>query len=108
MALRADRLKDLRELRELTQEELADRSGVTLRSIQRYEAGENPKSVQIIQQLAQALDTTTLFLTGESSQADPNLVWADLTAEEQALILALRKRQASEAIQAFAALSKDI
>lgn len=50
------RLKEIREQKNLTQEELAESSGISVRTIQRIEAGTQPKG-HTLRVLAKALDT---------------------------------------------------
>ena len=39
--MRVDRLRDMRKQRQLSQQDIADRTGISMRMVQRYEAGEN-------------------------------------------------------------------
>lgn len=107
MSLRADRLKARRNELGLTQEDVADRAGIKLRAVQRYEAGQMEPALDTGAKLATALATTVGYLAGETDDPLPQLSFADLDADERALIVALRNRQVGEAIQAFATLSKN-
>lgn len=51
------KLKEIRERKNLTQEELAESSGISVRTIQRIEAGTQPKG-HTLRVLAKALETT--------------------------------------------------
>lgn len=63
----ADRLKEKRLEANLTQAELAKRTGITSRTIQHYEVGTRvPKNIEIVAKLAETLDTTVEYLMGKS------------------------------------------
>lgn len=62
-----DRLKKKRVEAGLTQVQLADKAGVTARTIQNYELGNRkPSNMEVIQKIADALNTTTEYLLGSS------------------------------------------
>lgn len=62
-----DRLKEKRVEAGLTQVQLADKAGVTARTIQNYELGNRkPSNLEVIQKIADALNTTTEYLLGGS------------------------------------------
>lgn len=62
-----DRLKEKRTEAKLTQVELAEKAGVTARTIQNYELGNRkPSNMEVIQRIADALHTTTEYLLGSS------------------------------------------
>lgn len=65
----ATKLKDLRTKRHLTQDELAKKSRISIKSISRYELGETlPRSEKYYQKLAEALDVDTdYFLSQETN-----------------------------------------
>ena len=52
------KLKEAREKRGFTQTELAESAGITVRSYQYYEAGEQKPSVDIAIKIARKLETT--------------------------------------------------
>jgi len=60
----SDRLKDIREGKNLTQEELANLSGVSARSIQRYESGASRPRVEAAEKLAKALNVSVNEILG--------------------------------------------
>ena len=64
----AKKLKELRIEKGLTQEELAKKSGISLKTISRYELGETlPRSQKYYEKLAEALDVdTNYFLSKEA------------------------------------------
>ncbi|TCX53579.1 helix-turn-helix transcriptional regulator [Dehalobacter sp. 14DCB1] len=54
-----DKIKELRNLAEMSQQELANKTGLSLRSIQNYESNQRyPKDVAILNKLCIALSTT--------------------------------------------------
>ena len=74
-----DRIKDLRGRKKLTQTELAKLVELTYVQIGRYETGKSNPSADVLQRLAQALDTTTDYLMkGTEDEA----VAAQLTDKE--------------------------
>ena len=60
----SDRLKDIRERKNLTQEELANLSGVSARSIQRYESGASRPRVEATEKIAKALNVSVNEILG--------------------------------------------
>lgn len=65
----AQKLKDLRTDKNLTQEELANKSGISLKTISRYELGETlPRTKKYYEKLANALDIDIdYFLSDETN-----------------------------------------
>ena len=64
-----DRIKELRNLADMSQQELANRTGLSLRSIQNYESNQRyPKDVAILNKLCAALGTTIEKLMKEEDQ----------------------------------------
>lgn len=62
-----ERLKEKRMEAGLTQVQLAEKAGVTARTIQNYELGKRkPSNMEVIQKIADALNTTTEYLLGSS------------------------------------------
>ena len=62
-----DRLKEARSRQKLSQNELANRVGVHVTNISRYERGENKPTTQVLSKLAEALEVTTDFLMSGST-----------------------------------------
>ncbi|MCI8652087.1 MAG: helix-turn-helix transcriptional regulator [Angelakisella sp.] len=63
------RLKQRRTELSMTQTELAQKTGVTLRTIQYYENGDrSPANIEIAQKLAVALDTNVEYLLGSGGK----------------------------------------
>ena len=64
-----DRIKELRNLADMSQQELANRTGLSLRSIRNYESNQRyPKDVAILNKLCAALGTTIEELMKEEDQ----------------------------------------
>lgn len=65
----AEKLKDLRIEKGLTQEELAQKSGISLKTISRYELGETlPRTEKYYESIASALDVSSdYFLSQETN-----------------------------------------
>ena len=62
-----ERIKEMRVKAGLTQVQLAEKAGVTARTIQNYELGNRkPSNMEVIQKIADALNTTTEYLLGSS------------------------------------------
>ena len=62
-----DRLKELRNRKKISQNELSKTIGVHVTNISRYERGENKPTTEVLSKLANALDTTTDFLMNGST-----------------------------------------
>jgi len=56
------RIKELRKEQQLTQQQLAEKVGITYVQIGRYETGKSNASADVLQKVAGALGTTTDFL----------------------------------------------
>lgn len=72
-----ERIKQLRKQQNLTQQQLANKVGVTYIQIGRYETGKSNASADVLQKIASALHTTTDFLmSGGNAQqlADKELL----------------------------------
>lgn len=65
-----ERLKSARELRGLTNTELAEKSSLPASSISHFEAGARKPSFDSLKRLAVALDVTTDYLLGRSATPD--------------------------------------
>lgn len=87
ISLHTDRLRELRRLRDLTQDQLASLSGISQNQVSRYEAGLTEPSSSAIGQLAHALNVTVDYLLGLTDI--PNSYAAsDLRLEQQQLLSA--------------------
>ena len=64
----AEKIKSARKAEGYSQRELAERAGLHYRTIQNWEAGRLPKSLDPVFRVAQVLGTTAEALLGESDQ----------------------------------------
>jgi transcriptional regulator with XRE-family HTH domain len=71
MGIRTDRLKQLREARGWTQEELGDKCGVNKVQIHRYETGITEPSVEKLKQFSELFNVTTDYLIGTVDSPAP-------------------------------------
>ncbi len=62
----AERLKAVRELRGLSQTQLAEKAGLPASSVSHFEAGARKPSFDNLKRLAEALDVTTDYLLGRA------------------------------------------
>ncbi len=74
-----ERIKELRAAKKLTQTELAKKVGLTYIQVGRYETQKSKPSSEVLQKLANALDTTTDFLMQGNSD---DVISAQLTDKE--------------------------
>ncbi len=74
-----ERIKELRTLKKMTQSDLAKAVGLTYIQVGRYETQKSNPSSDVLQKLANALDTTTDFLMNGSQD---EVVSAQLTDKE--------------------------
>lgn len=64
----AQKLKDLRIEKNLTQEELANKSGISLKTISRYELGETlPRTKKYYEKLADALEVNSNYFQSQET-----------------------------------------
>ena len=69
----ASRLKELRRLSSLTQRQTSLKLGVTERSYQRFESGENKPSLSNLIELANIFNVSLDFLVGREGQFNDSL-----------------------------------
>ena len=65
-----DNLISLRKINSLSQEELADKIGVSRQTLSKYETGENEIPVAILEKLADIYHTSTDYLLGRTDVPD--------------------------------------
>jgi transcriptional regulator with XRE-family HTH domain len=90
MALRGERVLSLRHKKGLSQQQLADKLGLGLQQILRYEKGRSDSTGEIIARLAQELGTTADFLLGLIDDPQPYEIRGNLSDVEHQLIEAFR------------------
>lgn len=101
--LRGDRLRQLREGKALTQDELAELLNVSVGQIWRYEAQKTKPTGDIIARMAEVFNVTTDYLLGRSDDPMPYLKIDNLTAHERKVLLAMRWGAVVEAIKEIVA-----
>jgi len=69
-----ERLKSARERLNLSKAEAARKIGLTAASYVRYEAGERRPSPQVIISIAEKLETSVAYLSGETDDISPDVV----------------------------------
>lgn len=101
------RIKYLRHEASLTQQELADKAGLGLASIQRYEKGERLPSIEALEAIAKALDVPFYELLADSSARK---IWKEHGEykEENPLDYAVREREIKSKAEKIQNLSKQI
>lgn len=87
---RGDRLKTIRETRNLTQDELAARLGFGQSQMTKYENGKSEPTPEIIVRLARELEVTSDWLLGLVNKPNERLQEEDLTPDERKLLSAFR------------------
>ena|SRR5713226_3450443 len=103
MPLRGDRLRALREHLKYSQAGLAERLGLGVRQIHRYENNLSDPPASIVARIARELEVTTDYLLGLSDTPKPTLSEDDLSADEARLLAAYRLGEIREALQLLAA-----
>lgn len=89
---RGDRLRGIRELRQLSQDMLAEQMQIGESQMNRYETGKSDPSPEILVKMAQVLDVTTDYLLGLSEDPTTHLTEDDLTEDERRLLAAFRHK----------------
>lgn len=93
-AMRSDRLRDLRAARKLTQEQLAEQTGISIAQIRRFESkkgtGRYDCKMSHADKLADVLDCSLDFLAGRSNDVHGNIRLEDLPIEQRRIIIAMR------------------
>lgn len=87
---RYDRLRDEREARQMSQDDLADRLGFGASQLNRYENGKQDPSAEMLTRMAAELEVTTDYLLGISTEKHAAIRGDDLTPVERALIEGFR------------------
>ena len=67
----SDRIARLRKEKGLNQKQLAEKLGVSVDSVRRWEQGKRSPDVEMLRTLAQALSTTVSYISGETDDSDP-------------------------------------
>src|SRR5512139_1454453 len=102
MPLRSDRLKQRRQLKGISQQDLAQRLQVSQQQIARWENAANDPSADAVARLARTLDCTADWLLGMVEQPHAYARARELSADEQQLIDLYRQRKLPEMITRLA------
>jgi transcriptional regulator with XRE-family HTH domain len=89
---RADRLRQLREARGLSQGDLVERLKIGVNQIYKYESGAIEPTSEALVRLAKELDVTTDYLLGLVDEPNAHYQSPDLTVEEHELVAAWRRK----------------
>ena len=76
-----ERLTSVREKLHLSKAEAARRIGLTPASYVRYEGGDRRPSPQVLQSIAEKLETSVAFLSGESDDMSPDSIYINRHSE---------------------------
>lgn len=96
LEITSQRLRELRNQKAWTQEELADLVALQRKSIIRYEAGQSRPTGRALLALAQAFGVSTDYLLGLSDLPTAPQVDSPLTPLEQEALLAFRRARSDE------------
>lgn len=99
--MHGDRMRKIREELNLTQEELAEKIGVAVLQINRYEKGKTQPSGEIVKEIALALHVSSDYLLGISSDPTPSEMASSLSTKERAILAAVRQGDKVGAMKAI-------
>jgi transcriptional regulator with XRE-family HTH domain len=95
-----DRVRQIREMRGFTQEQLSELANLELQQINRYENNKNKPKADVIIQLARALNVSTDYLLGLIDTPHGHL-GDELDDQETEIIVAVRSGDKLKAIEAI-------
>jgi len=104
---RGDRLKEVRDSRQMSQEDLGRASDVASMQIYRYENGKVEPTPDIVVKLASALEVTTDYLLGLVDTPHEYLTVQELSPDERRLLSAYRRGDLRDAMMVLARESSD-
>lgn len=93
------RFREVRIARGLTQDDLADRLGISRSGINRYEHEKTEADAIIISRIARELEVSSDYLLGLTDDPRPPGVVSDLSETERAIVAAVRRRDLLGAIR---------
>lgn len=99
---RGDRLRQIREKRGMTQDELGEQLGFGQSQMNKYETGKSEPTPEVITRLATELQVTADYLLGLVEKPDERLRERDLTPDEQRLLTAFRRGDLQQALRILA------
>lgn len=104
--MRGDRLRQFRELRGFSQDDLALRTGISKKDIWRYETGKSSPGSNSLTALAQVLEVSADYLLGLVDDPSALLTEQDLSPMERKLLTAVRSGLIYEALEVVTVLTK--
>jgi transcriptional regulator with XRE-family HTH domain len=102
IALRADRLRALREQKEWSQRELARRCGFGESQVRKYENGESDPSSTYLKIMAEQFEVSTDYLLGLTNDPRGHISDSELTEDEHAMVEAFRENSWKGVMQLLA------
>lgn len=105
---RGDRLRETREKRGWTQDELAVKLGFGQSQMNKYENGKSDPTPEVLVRLASALEVSVDWLLGLVENPNGHLQAAALSPEEQRLVAALRSGDFKKLLQIAAEQMEDV
>lgn len=97
--MRGDRLRNLREAANISQEDLALRLGISESQIWRYENTDTAPRSDVVVQLAEFFNVSTDYLLGLADSMGVDVPSTSLSPTESAILEALRRGDKIEAIR---------
>lgn len=97
--MNGQRIREVREMRGWTQEELSEIAKVNVQQINRYENNKNQPNADILKRLAAALRVSADYLLGLTSDPTPRLIADELSLKERTAVDAWRHGKRIEAIK---------
>ena len=85
------RLRSMREMRQLSQADLGDRVGVSDKQIYRYEPGMNDPTAEVLLRMSRELECSADYLLGLVDDPKHHATEADLTSDERKILSAYRR-----------------
>jgi len=98
---RGERLRQVREERNLSQDDLAQRAQLGEAQMHRYETGKADPSSEVLVRLAKELEVTTDFLLGLTDVPDKRILESELSPDERRLLSAFRRKNAADVMHVF-------
>jgi transcriptional regulator with XRE-family HTH domain len=95
------RLRKAREDANLTQEELAEKIGMGVLQINRYENEKNDPTADVLGRIATALNVSADYLIGLTDDPNPSILANGLSPKERAIVVELRRGNAMKAVKAI-------
>lgn len=106
--MRGDRVRELRERLQISQQELADRLGVSAQHIYRIESGrrDNP-TADTLMRLSKEFGVSVDYLLGLVDDPHANLQETDMTPSERNLLSAWRREDMRAILKMLSGIGKD-